>query len=293
MRSTEAADKRLIGDLAVHPVALGSAADWVFSATPGDPKALDGIATIHAAIDEGVDLLDTARAYTSELHPGYGEALIQRALRGHPQREDVFVATKGGMYRDGARFSICGEATALQADWDISRAMLGVDRIDLYFLHWPDPYIPIGASAAALAQMRDRGWIRNIGLSNVSVAQLEEAQAAAPIAAVQNHFSPFDQQDREMVDLCAERGIAYLSYSPLTGSPFSDEHPQFDQAFPRATALAARKGVSIRQLAIAWLLSVSPTMIPICGASRPQSICDSARGATLELDQVDLAELDF
>jgi aryl-alcohol dehydrogenase-like predicted oxidoreductase len=285
--------QRQIADLPVSAVGLGGASwsltdlpDW-----PEDQKAGRGeneaIATIHAAIEGGLTLIDTARAYTTATHPGHSETLIRRAVAAHPNGAGVVVATKGGHYRSGNEFPVCGSPAALRADCDASRALLAVDRIDLYQLHWPDPTVGMSASIEALAELREAGWIRHIGVSNVTIEQLEEARAVAPIASVQNHFSPLEQGDREMVDYCAEHEIAYLSYSPLGGgAPLSE-------TFPAAAALAAQRGVSLQQLALAWMLGLSPTLIPICGASRPDSIRDSLQAAELELSEEDLAALDF
>jgi aryl-alcohol dehydrogenase-like predicted oxidoreductase len=198
------------------------------------------------------------------------------------------VATKGGHYRNGDDFPIDARPEALRRDCALSRDLLGVDRIDLYFLHHPDPRLPLRASIAALAELQTEGWIRHIGVSNVSLAQLDEALSVAPVAAVQNRFSPLEQTDRPVVDFCAKTGIAYLAYSPLGGRASA-----LANAFPAAAALAARKGVSMPRLALAWLLTVSPTLIPITGAGRPESIRDSALAADLQLTEDELVRLDF
>jgi aryl-alcohol dehydrogenase-like predicted oxidoreductase len=299
MIADEAATKRSIGEVTVSAIGLGGAS-WSLLDSPGwpdDAKAgrsdEEGIETIHAAIDAGVTLIDTARVYTTATHPGHSEALIRRALASHPRGSSIVVATKGGQYRSGNNFPVCGSPEALKSDCEASRALLGRDRIDLYQLHWPDPAIGIEASIEALAQLRDAGWIREIGVSNVSVAQLEEAVSIAPIASVQNHFSPLDQSDRSMVDYCAEQSIAYMAYSPLGGRANGVGRSALADTFPAAVRMAERRGVSLQRLALAWLISLSPTLIPICGASRPASIRDSLLAAELELSDEEWAELDF
>jgi len=274
---------RLIGDLSVSAIALGSAS-WSLT---GRPDA-ESIKAVHAALDAGITLIDTARAYTTPSHPGLGETLVRRALAEHRAGSSVVVATKGGHYRDGDDFPIDARPEALRRDCALSRDLLGIDRIDLFFLHHPDPRVPLRASIAALAELREEGWIRHIGVSNVSLAQLEEAQSVAPIAAVQNRFSPLEQTDRAVVEVCAKTGIAYLAYNPL-GNGASG----LAEAFPAAAALAARKGVSMPRLALAWLLTVSPTLIPVTGASRPESIRDSALAADLQLTEDERSRLGF
>jgi aryl-alcohol dehydrogenase-like predicted oxidoreductase len=262
----------------VSAIGLGSAS-WSLS---GRPDA-GGVRLIHAALDAGITLIDTARAYTTPTHPGLGEALVRSALAEHRAGSSVVVATKGGHYRNGDDFPIDARPEALRRDCALSRDLLGIDRIDLYFLHHPDPRVPVRASVAALAELQEEGRIRHIGVSNVSLAEFEEALSVAPIAAVQNRFSPLEQTDRPIVDICAQTGIAYLAYNPLGGGASA-----LAEAFPAAADLAARKGVSMPRLALAWLLTVSPTLIPITGAGRPESIRDSALAADLQLTEEEL-----
>jgi aryl-alcohol dehydrogenase-like predicted oxidoreductase len=249
---------------------------------PDDDMA---IATIHAALDSGVTLIDTARAYTSATHPGHSEAVIARALASHPAGANVVVATKGGHYRDGDEFPIDARPDTIRRHCETSRELLGVDTIELYQLHWPDPNVPMRKAMEAFARLQGEGAIRQVGLSNVSLTQLEEAMAVVPIASVENRFSALDQSDRAMVDYCAGHGVAYLAYSPLGGGgwPSGGGAARLTDAFPAAGASAERRGVSIQRLALAWLLSLSPTIIPICGASRPGSIRDSAPAAQITL----------
>ena len=146
--------------------------------------------------------------------------------------------------------------------------------------------------------LRDEGLVRDVGVCNVSQAQLDEALSVVPVASVQNQFSPFRLDDRELVDSCAEQSIAFLAYSPLGGGRaaeqlFGTAATKLGDAFPAAAAVAQRKNVSVQRLALAWLLSLSPTLVLICGASRPESIRDSAAAADLVLTEDELGELDF
>jgi aryl-alcohol dehydrogenase-like predicted oxidoreductase len=277
---------RRIADVQVSPIALGSAS-WPF--LEGDPEELDalGIRAIRTALDEGITILDTAHVYTRAGREAYAEDLIARALREHPDRDSVFVATKGGHFRDGDAFPIDAQPDTVRRHCEASLRVLGVDRLDLYQLHWPDPEISMRDALRTFAELQHEGLIRLIGVSNVSVAQLEEARSVADVVSVQNHFGPHHQDGRDVLDHCTEHGIAYLAYSPLRGEV------SLAGAFPRAAAVAGRKGISVQRLALAWLLQLSPVLIPISGASRPETVADSARAPAVELTDEDLAELDF
>lgn len=282
---------RAVADIPTSAIGLGGAS-WSLSDHPafgatGPPDDERMIQTIHAALDAGVRLVDTARAYTSATHPGHSEAIVARALAAHPAGADTLVVTKGGHYRDGAEFPIDARAEAIRRHCELSRRLLGVETLDVYLLHWPDPEIPMAEAMATFAELRDEGAIRHVGVSNVTVAQLEDARAVVPIVCVENRFSVYDQTDREMIDHCTERGIAYLAYSPLRGSE------PLTTAFPKAAALARRKGVSVHRLALAWLLTLSPAVIPVCGASRPETIRDAALAPEVVLSDEELRELDF
>jgi aryl-alcohol dehydrogenase-like predicted oxidoreductase len=280
---------RRIGDREVSAIALGSAS-WPFLPGPTDEVDDLGIRAIHAALDEGVTILDTARAYTRADHEGYAEALIARALHNHPSQLRVLVATKGGHYRDGDRFPIDASREAIRRHCESSLQLLGVDRLELYQLHWPDPSTPMRDAMQTFTQLQDEGLIRDIGVSNVSATQFKEARSVADVVSVQNRFSAIDQSDRAMLDYCSEHEIAYLAYSPLGGTV---SVPRLAETFPGAAAVAARKQVSIQRLALAWLLHLSPMVIPIVGASKPETVRDSVRAMDVVLDADDLAELDF
>jgi aryl-alcohol dehydrogenase-like predicted oxidoreductase len=292
-------DQRQIADMQVSAIALGGAS-W--SLTDIADRAADhkvgrtdveAAKTVHAAIDAGVTLIDTARVYTTATHPGHNEALIRRALAAHEKGSGVVIATKGGHYRSGDNFPVCASPQALKSDCEASRALFAVDRIDLYQLHYPDSVTPLEASIEALVDLREEGSIRHIGVSNVTLDQLKQALSVTSIASVQNHFSPLDQSDRAMIDYCAEHSIAYLAYSPLGGGAHGAGRTAIGDAFPAAAAAAERHGISLQQLALGWMLGLSPTLIPICGANRPESIRDSVLAGALALSADELAALDF
>jgi len=246
----------------------------------GSGSAQDAVATIRAAVDAGVGLIDAALAYTRPGVESYAEQVVAAALRGMTGPLPL-VATKGGHWRDGDRFPVDGRPEALRRHCEISLRTLGVERIDLYFLHHVDPKVPLAESVGALGELLAEGKVAAIGLSNVTIAQLDQALASAPIVAVQNRLSLGHRADLPTALACAERGVGYLAHSPL-GGPAG--------AMPAAAhAVARRRGVSVQRVALAWLRGRSPNIVPVVGASRPASILDSAD--LLHLDGHELREL--
>jgi pyridoxine 4-dehydrogenase len=241
----------------------------------------ESVATVHAALDAGVRLIDTALAYTRSGIESYAEEVVARALQGIT-RERPLIATKGGHWRDGDQFPVDGRPQALRAHCEVSLRTLKADRLDLYQLHRIDPEVPLSDSVGALEQLRVEGKIAAVGLSNVTVAQLDQALAIAPIAAVQNRLSYSDPGDVPTALACAERNVAYLAYKAF-GAPF--------QALPdRVVMVAMRRGVSVHRVLLAWSREQSPNIVPLVGASRPTSIRDSASLIDLtDQDREDLA----
>jgi aryl-alcohol dehydrogenase-like predicted oxidoreductase len=240
----------------------------------------DSVATVRAALDVGVTLIDTALAYTRPGIESYAEQVVAAALRG-VTRDRPLVATKGGHWRDGEHFPVDGRPAALRAHCEISLRTLRVDRIDLYQLHHVDPAVPLPDSVGALEELRLEGKIAAIGLSNVTAVQLDQALAVAPVAAVQNQLSYGCPGDLQTALACGEQGIAYLAYKVFTGP--AGRPPD------AALAVAARYGASVQRVLLAWLRHQSPYIIPLVGASRSASIRDSA--APLELADQDLTDL--
>jgi aryl-alcohol dehydrogenase-like predicted oxidoreductase len=264
--------------IAGHPVkgiGLGTA-QFAFR----DVTTAESVATVRAALNAGVTLIDTALAYTRPGIESYAEQVIARALRG-VIRDRPLVATKGGHWRDGERFPVDGHREALRAHCEISLRTLGVDRIDLYHLHHVDPEVPLTDSVGALEELRREGKIAAIGLSNVTVVQLDKALTITPVAAVQNQLSYGRPDDLPTALACGERGIAYLAYKAFDGVPGASHGA--------ALAVARRHGVSAHRVLLAWLRTQSPHIIPLVGASRPASIRDSA--ALVELTDRDLMDM--
>jgi aryl-alcohol dehydrogenase-like predicted oxidoreductase len=247
---------------------------------------------IRAALAAGVTLIDTADAYClDDREVGHNERLIARVLRGRNSDDaQVVVATKGGILRTGSRWLNDGSPSHLRAACDASLGALGVDRIDLYQLHAPDPNVPFEESLGTLAELRQQGKIRWVGLSNVSVAQIRAAEGIVPITAVQNRLNPFFREalNDGVVRYCDERGIAFLAYSPTGGGRLNLTLP----THPVLQPLAARLRVSAHQLVLAWVLAQSPAVLVIPSARTVEHARDSTRAAELHLSPADLADID-
>ncbi|WP_420078830.1 aldo/keto reductase [Streptomyces sp. JL4002] len=263
------------------------------------PDEARAVATVHAALDAGVTLIDTADSYHWHVgEVGHNERLIARALAARGgDTSDVLVATKGGRGRPGdGSWTVDGRPSHLRRAAQDSARRLGVDAIGLYQLHKPDPAVPWADSVGALRELLDAGTIRAAGISNVTVAQIREARAilGTGLVSVQNRYSPAVRDSEPELRLSAALGLAFLPWSPLGGiSRSSLDGPSgptsAGTAFHR---IAAGHGVSPQRVALAWLLARSPAVIPVPGAGRPASISDSAGAVDLVLSAGELAELD-
>ena len=235
------------------------------------PDEGGGIATIEAALDAGITVFDTARAYEAN------ERLLARALRGRAAR----VVTKGGMSHVDGRWLPDGRAKTIRSDCEASLAALDGVPIDTYLLHAPDPRTPWRTTVRALAKLVGDGLVTRIGVSNVNRAQLDEAVELAPIAAVEVGLSVFDDSALRggLVDRCVELGIALIAHSPLGG-------PRRTRALARNELLAdiaAAHGATPAQVALAWLVALAPVVVPIPGARRPEAARAAADASTLQL----------
>ncbi|WP_259454305.1 aldo/keto reductase [Streptomyces ginkgonis] len=282
---------RSIGAVEVYEIGLG-AMPMSIEGRPEDESR--SIATIHAALDAGVTLIDTADAYSlgDAEDAGHNESLIARALAGHPRRDEVLVATKGGHTRPGGgAWGLNGSPAYLRRACEASLRRLGVEAIGLYQFHRPDPSVPYAESIGALADLLDEGKIRMAGISNADPEQIEQANAilGGRLMAVQNQFSPAFRSSEPELDLCTELGIAFLPWSPLGGIARAGE---LGSRFAPFARIAHDRGVSPQQVCLAWMLAKSPVVIPIPGASRPETITDSAAASGLRLTEDELAQLD-
>lgn len=278
---------RRIGPDEVGAIGLGGAP---IALRPDRPSAEEAVKVIHAALDCGITLFDTADVYTPVgTGRGHGEALLERALRERGLRADasdrrVLVTTKGGKYWDAeGEVQVDASPRALARACDASLQALRAETIALYQLHTVDPLVPLEESVGAMEELRRLGKIEQIGLSNVSVEELDRAGAVADIASVQNRYSPALAIDDPVVDRCAELNIAFMPWGPLTG--FRSPHPAADPSVvARFHAAAEERHISVARLVLAWELAYSPVMLPIPGATRVGSIADSAAAGAEILD---------
>jgi aryl-alcohol dehydrogenase-like predicted oxidoreductase len=255
------------------------------------PPEEQSLRTIHAAFDAGVDFVDTADVYCIDDHDlGHNERLIAKALRARSDAHRIVVATKGGLERPKGAWTTNGRPEHLRRACERSLRALGVDTIDVYQLHAPDDRVPYADTIGALAALRQAGLVRHVGLSNVSVAQIEIARRLVPVVSVQNRCNVHDRRAwREgVLRYCERNDIAFLPWSPVGGGRDRDKIARD----PALNAVGRRHGASPYRVALAWLLAKSPVMIPIPGASQPQHAIDSAAAPTLALSAADLAELD-
>jgi aryl-alcohol dehydrogenase-like predicted oxidoreductase len=279
---------RRIGDRSVSAIGLGA----MPMSVEGAPDEARSIATIHAALDAGITLIDTADAYyrtTDE--PGHSESLIAKALAGYGgDTTGVLVATKGGHTRPDGAWAVDGSPEYLRQACDASLRRLGVEAIGLYQFHRPDPRVPFEDSIGTLRELLDAGKIQLVGVSNTSREQITAANdiLGGRLASVQNEFSPAFRSSEPELRLCDELGIAFLPWSPLGGIGRAGVLGGRSAAFDD---VARRHGVSAQRACLAWMLALSPMVIPIPGSSRPETIRDSALAAELELTAGEIASL--
>ncbi|MEV2235740.1 aldo/keto reductase [Streptomyces phaeochromogenes] len=294
---------RTVGGLRVSAVGLG-AMPLSIEGRPDEGRAM---ATVHAALDAGVTLLDTADSYhLPGDEPGHNERLVARALATYGgDTADVLVTTKGGRGRpaDGS-WTVTGSPRHLKSAAEASLKRLGVEAIGLYQLHKPDPAVPFEESVGALRDLLDAGKIRYAGISNTDVGQIRRAHALLGdrLVSVQNRYSPAVRDSEPELRLCVELGLAFLPWSPLGGISRSSLDGPSRRLPPEDTghstgldafhAVARERGVSPQQVCLAWLLARSPMVVPIPGASRPGTIRDSAGAADLELTPEEVARLE-
>ena len=250
-----------------------------------------GVAVIRAALDAGATLLDTADSYgLDEGDVGHNERLVARALAGWSgDRARITVATKGGMRRPKGAWVADGRAKHLRAACDASRVALGVETVDLYQLHVVDPKTPLETSVRALARLQEEGKVRDVGLCNVTVSQIRSAQSMLPIASVQVSLAPLDDENRRngVVEYCRDNGIRLIAYRPLGGERIKQLTRD-----PVLSRIATQHGTSNEEIALAWLMSFGPDIVPIPGATRVETASSLARALDIELDDDDRAALD-
>jgi len=258
----------------------------------GRPDLETATRTIHAVLDAGVKLVDTADVYCLDnTDIGHNERLIAAALSSWPgDLDDIIVATKGGLTRPDGRWERDARPEHLRSACEASLRALGVERIDLYQLHAPDPVVPLEDSVGALHDMQSEGKIRWVGLSNVSVDEINRASAILDVVTVQNRLNPFFREaiDAGVLKHTAERGIGFLAYSPVGGGRLNRKLPDH----PVVGRIARERGASPHAVVQSWVLGLSPNVIVIPGARSAEHAVDSTTAATLDLSDTDRAAID-
>ncbi|MBA2445702.1 MAG: aldo/keto reductase [Nocardioidaceae bacterium] len=278
---------RQLGDVQVSAIGMGA----MPLTTDKRPTTAQAIATVHAALDAGVTLFDTADAYTpSDQGPGANEEVLAEAFKAYGEMPDIIVATKGGHTRDGAEWGVNGRPEYLRSACEASLRRLGMDAVDLYQHHRPDPDVPYEETMGGLKALYDDGLIKRAGISNANPDQIRQAHEILgdALVSVQNEYSPRFRSSEPEIDVCDELGLAYLPWSPLGGMT---EAKNLGSDFDVFAEVADAHGVSPQRVCLAWQLSRSGQMIPIPGASRPESIRDCVEAVDLTLSDEELKKL--
>jgi aryl-alcohol dehydrogenase-like predicted oxidoreductase len=251
----------------------------------GRPSEADSLQTIYAALEQGITFLDTADSYClNDTDRGHNERLIAKVIKHHPE---VIVATKGGLIRPEGRWETNGRPEHLRQACEDSLKSLGVEAIALYQFHQSDPSVPFAESLGAIADLQRSGKILHVGLSNVSLIQLEAALLIVKVVSVQNRMNLFDRSSHAIMKRCEDLGIAFLPYSPLNGMGQAGKIGD-NKILSR---VARAHNASPQQVALAWLLQLSDNIIPIPGASRSVSIVNSAQAIGIKLTPEDVVLL--
>ncbi|HEX5005048.1 MAG TPA: aldo/keto reductase [Gemmatimonadales bacterium] len=258
----------------------------------GRPTEAQGVRVVHAALDAGVRLVDTADVYClADPDLGHNERLLAAALRSwNGPRDEVLVATKGGLTRPDGRWERNARPEHLRKACDRSLRALGVEQIALYQLHAPDPRVPFAESVGMLAELQQEGKIRWVGLSNVSVDQVNAARRHVEVVTVQNRLSPFFREALTdgVVAHCERLGIGFLAYSPVGGGRLNLKLP----GHPLVKAIAARHGASPHTVVLAWVLAQGGNVFVIPGARTEAHATDSWQAGELSLEADELRALD-
>jgi pyridoxine 4-dehydrogenase len=277
--TTPPATFELGGELAVRRLGFGAmriTGDGIW----GEPDDREQArAVVRRAVELGVNLIDTADSYG----PHVSEEIIAEAI--HPYPDELVIATKGGLTRSGPnRWERDGRPEHLREACEGSLRRLRVDRIDLYQLHAPDPDVPYQRSLETMAELREEGKVRLVGVSNVSVAQLEEALEVMPVVTVQNRFNLADRETEDVLEACEERGIGFIPWFPLATGSLAKSGGPLDE-------IAERHDATPSQVALAWLLARSPVMLPIPGTGSVEHLEENLAAADVTLSEDEVEEL--
>jgi aryl-alcohol dehydrogenase-like predicted oxidoreductase len=264
------------GDLTVNRLGFGAMRVTGRGIWGDPPDRNEARAVLRRAVELGVNFIDTADSYG----PDVSEELIAEAL--HPYPEDLVIATKGGLVRPGpGQWDPDGRPEHLRQACEGSLRRLRLDQIALYQFHRPDPDVPLEDSIGTLVALKEEGKIRHIGLSNVNEDQLRRAQAMTAIVSIQNRYNPGDRRSDTLVDLCEQEEMTFLPWAPI----------QNLDRFPALTDISKRHDVTVHQIALAWLLARSETMLTIPGTGSIGHLEENVAAAGLRLDQEEIDAL--
>ena len=278
--SAGAAGTITLGDITVHRLGFGAMRITGNGVWGPPPDRATAVQVLRRAAELGVDFVDTADSYG----PDVSEELIAVAYGDTAAADRPVIATKGGFLRDGPnRWRPDGRPEHLKAACEGSLRRLGVERIDLYQFHTPDPEVPFAESVGTLVELQAEGKIRHVGLSNVDTDQVREALALTPVVSVQNRYNLVDRASDPVIDLADELGFAFIPWAPVGG-----RSPGEGQVLG---AVAERHGISPVQVALAWQLARSPQMLPIPGTGSVAHLEENVAAAALELTEQDRDEL--
>jgi pyridoxine 4-dehydrogenase len=268
------------GDLTVNRLGFGAmriTGEGIWG-EPRDPDECRRV--LRRSIELGVNLIDTANSYGPEV----SERLIGETL--YPYADGVVIATKGGFTRPGPnRWVADGRPEAIREAIEGSLARLKLERIDVHQFHTPDKNVPFADSVGAFAELQKEGKIRHVGLSNVSVAQIEEARSIVPIVSVQNRYNPDDRSSQDVLDHCEREGIGFIPWAPVGGRGLADGRGPVAE-------IARSRGATPSQVGLAWLLRKSPVMLPIPGTSSVAHLDENCAAADLDLTDEEFSSID-
>jgi aryl-alcohol dehydrogenase-like predicted oxidoreductase len=268
------------GDLKVHRLGFGAMritgpGIW---GEPGNPQEARRV--LRRAVEIGVNLIDTADSYGPEV----SERLIAEAL--HPYPSGLVIATKGGLTRQGPnQWAPVGRAEYLRQCVEMSLRRLRVERIDLYQLHRFDPKVPAEETLGALKELQLAGKIHHVGLSEVSVAEIERARKVLPVVSVQNLYNLGNRQSEDVLDYCAKHGLGFIPWFPIAAGELARSGGPLEQ-------IARRHSATVAQLALAWLLHRSPVVLPIPGTSSVAHLEENTAAGSLKLSESEWAEIE-
>jgi aryl-alcohol dehydrogenase-like predicted oxidoreductase len=267
------------GDLEVHRLGFGAmriTGDGIWGA-PDDPEEAKRV--LHRVVELGIDLIDTADSYGPEV----SENLIAEAL--HPYPDGLVIATKGGLRRTGpGQWPRDARPERLKECCEASLRRLKLDRIDLYQLHSPDPQVPYADSVGALKELQDEGKIRHVGVSNVSLDELEQARGIVEVVTVQNRYNLTDRRSEDVLQACEEAGIGFIPWFPLATGSLAEPGGPLDKSVQARDATPA-------QIALAWLLARSQVMLPIPGTSSVEHLEENVAAARIQLSPEEVEEI--